>query len=72
MERAVLAELCSVLFDRDVAGESPARVLKRLDARDRIVRIPQLTLSLTLSLTLTLTLTLTRAPTLALTLTPKP
>ena len=42
MERAVLAELCSVLFDRDVAGESPARVLKRLDARDHIVRIPQL------------------------------
>lgn len=40
MEPRVLCALGRVLFDRDVPGEGPSRVLKRLDARDRLVSLP--------------------------------
>lgn len=40
MDPDVLCALGSVLFDRDVPGEGPSRVLKRLDSRDRLLALP--------------------------------
>ena len=40
MDGAVVSALARVLFDRDVPGEGPAKVLRRLDSADPIQAIP--------------------------------